>query len=179
MVRKGEQIMEEQKALLKEVASGDYDAADRPFDFVEEGDATALVCESDPAVREKISSILKELQYRITESTMAKDALKAMRFHIFDVVVLNELFDAADPQANSVLLYLEETPMTTRRRFFVALLSPRFRTMDNMAAFSRSVNIVINPQNIDDLGKIIKQGVAENKAFYHVFLETLQKMGRA
>ena len=29
--------MEEEKTLLKEVASG-YDAADRPFDFVEEGE---------------------------------------------------------------------------------------------------------------------------------------------
>jgi len=131
--------MEEGKALFKEVVSEDYDAADRPFDFVEEGDATALVCESDPTLREKISGILKELGYRITESTTAKDALKAMRFHVFDVVVLNELFDATDPQANSVLLYLEEMLMTTRRRFFVALLSARFRTMDNMAAFNRSV----------------------------------------
>jgi CheY-like chemotaxis protein len=171
--------MEEEKTLLKEVASEGYDAADRPFDFVEEGGATVLVCESDPAIREKISGSLMELGYRITAPTMTKDALKAMRFHVFDVVIIDELFDAADPQANSVLLYLEEMPMTTRRRFFVALLSARFRTMDNMAAFNRSVNIVINIKNIDEMGKIIKQGVADNKAFYHVFLETLQKMGKA
>jgi hypothetical protein len=171
--------MEEEKTLLQEVASEGYDAADRPFDFVEEGGATALVCESDPTLREKISDSLKGIGYLITAPTMAKDALKAMRFHVFGVVVLNELFDAADPQANSVLQYLEEMPMATRRRLFVVLLSVRFRTMDNMAAFNRSVNIVINLQNIDEMGKIIKQGVAENKAFYHVFLETLQKMGKA
>ena len=172
-------VVEEEKTLLKEVASEGYDAADRPFDFVEEGGATALVCESDPATREKISGSLVELGYRITVPTMAKDALKAMRFHVFDVVIIDELFDAADPQANNVLLYLEEMPMTTRRRFFVALLSAQFRTMDNMAAFNRSVNIVINLKSIDELGKIITQGVADNKAFYHVFLETLQKMGKA
>ena len=171
--------MKEEKTLLKEVASAGYDAADRPFDFVEEGGATGLVCESDPAVREKISGILMELGYRITAPTIAKDALKAMRFHVFDVVIIDELFDTADPQTNSVLLYLEEMPMTTRRRFFVALLSARFRTMDNMAALNRSVNIVINLKNIDEMGKIIKQGVADNKAFYHVFLETVQKMGKA
>lgn len=171
--------MEEGKTLFKEVVSDDYDAADRPFDFVEEGDATALVCESDPAVREKITAILKELGYLITESTTAKDALKAMRFHVFDVVLLDELFDTADPQANGVLLYLEEMPMTTRRRFFVALLGTRFRTMDNMAAFNRSVNIVINRKDIDEMGKIVKKGIADNKAFYHVFLETLKKMGKA
>ncbi len=170
--------MEEEKTLVNEVASEDYDAADRPFDFVGEGGATALVCESDPAVREKISGSLKDLGYQITEPATAKDALKAMRFHVFDVVVLNERFDVDDPQANSVHRYLEGMAMSTRRRFFVALVSEKFRTMDNMAAFNQSVNIVINLKNIDEAGKIIKQGVADNKAFYHVFQETLQKMGK-
>jgi DNA-binding NtrC family response regulator len=170
--------MEEEKTLLNEVASGDYDAADRPFDFVGEGAETALVCEPDPAVREKITGALKEMGYQITAPETAKDALKAMRFHVFSVVVLNELFDTADPQTNDVLQYLESMAMSTRRRFFVVLISGKYRTMDNMAAFNRSVNIVINLKNIDDTGKIIKQGVADNKAFYHIFQETLQKMGK-
>ena len=170
--------MEEQKTLMNEVASAGYDAADRPFDFVGEGGATALVCESDPAVREKIGSSLKELGYQITAAATTKDALKAMRFHVFDCIVVDELFDTTDPQANSVLQYLEGLAMTTRRRFFVALLSKQLRTMDNMAAFNRSVNIVVNLNSIDDIGTIIKQGVADNRAFYHVFQETLQKMGK-
>jgi hypothetical protein len=170
--------MGEIKTLVNEVASEDYDAADRPFDFVGEGGETALLCESDPAIREKISRCLNDLGYQITEPATAKDALKAMRFHVFDVIVLNERFDAGDPQANSVHRYLEGMAMSTRRRFFVALVSETFRTMDNMAAFHQSVNIVINLKNIDEAGKIIKQGVVDNKAFYHVFQETLQKMGK-
>jgi hypothetical protein len=169
--------MEEEKDLLKEVTSN-YDAADSLFDFVEERGMTALVCESDPAIREKVSRSLEELGYRIMAPTTAKDALKALWFFIFDVVVLSELFDAADPQANSVLNYVQEIPMVTRRRSFVALLGSGFRTMDNMAAFNRSVNIVVNIKSIDVMGKIIKQGVADNKAFYHVFQETLQNMGK-
>ncbi len=135
-----EQVMEEKKSILQEVAS-DYDAADRLFDFVEEKSTTALVCEPDPVIREKISESLKELGYKIMTATTAKDALKALWFFVFDVVVINELFDAADPQADSVLNYLQEMPMATRRRSFVALLNARFRTLDNMAAFNRSVNI--------------------------------------
>ena len=171
--------MEEQKALLNEVAWEGYDAADRPFDFVGEGGATALVCEPDPAVREKICGGLKDLGYQITAPISAKDALKAMRFHVFDVVVANELFDTANPEANDVLQYLENLNMATRRRTFVALVSEKYRTMDNMAAFNRSVNIVINLKSIEDAAKIVKQGVADNRAFYHIFQETLQKMGKA
>jgi len=171
--------MEEDKTLMNQVASEGYDAADLPFDFVGEGGATALVCEPEPDLREKINHGLKEMGYQITMPATAKDALKAMRFHIFDVVVLNELFDTADPQTNGVLRYLENMVMNTRRRFFVALVSDRYRTMDNMTAFNRSVNIVINRKSIDSVGEIIRQGMADNKAFYHVFQETLQKMGKA
>ena len=170
--------MENQETLLNEGVSEGYDAADRLFDFVVEGGATALVCESDPVVREKISDGLKDLDYQITSPEKAKEALKAMRFHVFDVVVVNELFDTADPDANEVLQYLENLNMSTRRRFFVVLVSERYRTTDNMAAFHRSVNLVINLKSIDDTGKIIKQGLADNKAFYHIFQETLQKVGK-
>ena len=83
----------------------------------------------------KISSGIKALGYQVTAPETAKDALKAMRFHVFDVVVVNELFDTANPEANDVLQYLESLNMTTRRRFFVALVSEKYRTMDNMAAF--------------------------------------------
>ena len=173
--------MDEQKEVLNEgVSDGyDYDAADRLFDFMGgEGGLTALVCESDPAVREKISEGLKGLDYQITTPDKAKEALKAMRFHVFDVVVVNELFDTTDPETNEVMLYLENLNMSTRRRFFVILVSDRYRTMDNLAAFNRSVNLIINLKNIEDAGKVIKQGLIDHRAFYHIFQETLQKIGK-
>lgn len=171
--------MEQEKTLLDQAAFEGYDAADLPFDRDGERGATALVCEPDPAFREKIIGGLKERGYRITMPATAADALQALRFHLFDVVVLNERFDAPDPQTNAVLQYLEQMGMTTRRRIFVALVSATYGTMDNMAAYSRSVNVTINRKNIHDAGEIIKRGVAENRAFYHIFRETLRKLGKA
>ena len=171
--------MEDGKSLLNEVAAEGYDAADRPFDFVGEGGETALVCEPDPAVREKISGALREVNYQITEPATAKEAMRYMLFHLYDLVVLNERFDTEDPHANDVLLYLENLATATRRKIFVVLVSGQHRTMDNMAAFNRSVNLILNLKNIDETGKIIKRGVSDNAAFYHVFRETLQKMGKA
>jgi DNA-binding NtrC family response regulator len=170
--------MNKDKTLFNQVASASYDPADRPFDFVGRGGKTALVCEPDPALREKINDRLRAKGYQITLPATARDALKAMRFHIFDVVVINELFDTTDPQNNDILQYLESTVMSIRRRFLVALVSDRYRTKDNMAAFNRSVNIIINRNSIDDIGEIIEQGVADHRAFYLVFQETLRKMGK-
>ena len=169
--------MEEEKSLLNEVAAGNYDASDRPFDFVEADAATALICEPDGTIREKLSSAAKNMGYQTTEAASTKDALKSMRFHLYNMVIVNENFDIQGGR-NEVLVYLETLAMSTRRQIFVALVTDKYRTMDNMAAFNKSVNVVINLKNMDDAGTILKGAVADNSAFYHVMQETLKKMGR-
>ncbi|HOF05277.1 MAG TPA: hypothetical protein PK175_04865 [Syntrophales bacterium] len=171
--------MEEHKSLASDVAAGNYNASDMPFDFVEEGVQTALICEMDAAVREKIVAAMNAAGYRTTEVTSAREALKKNRFHVYDVVVINERFDTDNPDANDVLVYFEALPMVTRRRSFIVLLTERFRSSDNMAAFNRSVNLVVNLKNVDDFAAIFKRGFADHTAFYHVFLETLKKKGKA
>jgi len=171
--------MEEKDTLLDELDAYTYDAADKPFDFIEDEGETALICESDPELKEKINKAMTEQGYMITEAVSAKDALKKMRFHTYDVVVIDERFDATSPDENNVLQYLENMAMVTRRNIFVALLTERFRSMDNMAAFNNSVNLVINMKNIDDAGTILKRGTSDNAAFYRVFKDTLRKMGKA
>ena len=168
--------MEDDKTLSKE-ESYEYDASDRPFDFVEVGIGTALVCESDLAAREKISSVLREMGYQIKEPVSMKDAFRNMRFHIYDVVILNENFDTENPDTSIVLNSLANLNVGTRRQIFVALLSRRFRTMDNMTAFNKSVNVIVNMKNIDDIGIILRRSFADNAAFYQVFKETLKKKG--
>ncbi len=170
--------MEEEKTLLNEEDSYEYDASDKPFDFVEVGIGTALVCESDPAAREKISSALRLMGYQITQPDSIKDAVKNMRFHIYDVVVVNENFDTENPDTNIVLNSLANLNVGTRRQIFVAMLSGRFRSMDNMTAFNKSVNVIVNMKNIDDISGILKRSITDNTAFYHVFKEALKKKWR-
>jgi hypothetical protein len=104
--------------------------------------------------------------------------LKRMRFHAFDLVVLNEHFDAADPDRNSVLRYLERMPMATRRHLFLVLISNRFRTMDPMVAFNKSVNLVVNTKDLGALEKILKRGLSDNENFYRPFKEGLARIGK-
>ena len=169
---------ETEKTIFDEVVSGAYDASQKPFDFVEEGVETALLCETDPAILPKIKIALENMGYHTTEAQSALDALKQMRFHVFDVLVLNEKFDTHDPDENNVLKYLKELSMDVRRNIFVALITDRFRTMDNMAAFHESVNMVVNLNNINEIEKILKSGITDNTIFYRVFKESLTKIGR-
>jgi hypothetical protein len=71
------------------------------------------------------------------------------------------------------LIYLERMLMETRRNIYVTLITSRFRTMDYMIAFQKSVNMVLNIRNIDDFDKIIQRGMADFGLFYKVFKESL------
>ena len=173
-----ENRMDDEKTLHDSVASEVYDASQKPFDFIEEGKETALICESDSALREKISTILMEDNYLVTNPESAREALINMRFHVYQLIVVNENFDDEDPDKNSVLKYLESLAMNIRRDVFVVLLSEKLRTNDSMTAFNKSVNLIVNSSNIADIEGIIKHGMAEHEHFYSVFKESMQKLGR-
>jgi predicted Zn finger-like uncharacterized protein len=169
----------EAKVSLNEVDTSAYNPADRPFDFVEEEGKTALVCEQHPLLKKPIIENLEQLEYQITVAENARDALKRMRYHVYDIVVVDEDFDTDNPETNGVLIYLERLGMAVRRNMFVAMISNGHRTMDNMTAFLRSVNLIINTKNMEDFGKIMSRGLTDHLSFYRVFREKLKETGRA
>jgi hypothetical protein len=118
------------------------------------------------------------MDYQITIAESARDALKRMRYHVYDLIVINESFDTRNPESNGVLIYLERLAMSVRRDIFVAMISNRYRTMDNMMAFNASVNLIVNIKNIDDIGKILSRSITDTEMFYRVYKETLKESGR-
>ncbi len=158
---------------FEEESTEEYPSNDKPFDFIEEEGNTALICESDPKVREKIKKVLEILEYYVTEPENSREALKKMRYHTYDLIVVNELFDTRNPDQNGILIYLERLNMAVRRQMFITLITSRFRTMDQMAAFQKSVNIIVNLTNIVDFDKILRRALADNDLFYRIFREQL------
>ncbi len=128
----------------KEFYTDTSDDAEKPFDFIEEEGNTALVCEQDPDIRKKVIDALDIMEYHITVAESGRDALKKMRYYVYDLIVINETFTSDSLESNMVMLFLERLPMTIRRNTFVIMMSPRFRTLDRMLAFRYSVHIIIN-----------------------------------
>jgi CheY-like chemotaxis protein len=144
------------------------DSAGRPFDFIEEDTKTVLICKTEVESRKQVVSMLEQLDYRITEAETARDALRRMRYHAYDMVVIDEAFDSRDAESNGVLLYIRQMHMETRRNLFVVLFSEAERTMDKLAAFRHSVNLVIHPKDLKFMNKLLVRGIAENETFYRM-----------
>jgi len=162
----------------KEFYTDTSDNAENAFDFIEEEGNTALVCEQNPDIRKKVIAALDIMEYHITVAENGRDALKKMRYHVYDLIVINETFNSDSPDSNMVILYLERLPMSIRRNTFVIMISARFHTMDRILAFRYSVHIILNSKNIDDFGKIISRGLTDNELFYQVFNESLKTVKR-
>ena len=43
---------------------------------------------------------------------------------------------------------------------------------------NKSVNLIINVKNIEDIGKILSRGITDNEYFYRVFKESLKETGK-
>jgi len=147
-----------------------------PFEFLEEGAKTVLLCETDSGHKAKIKEIVEKMNYHILESSSPRDTLKQMRFRDFDLVILNELFGTRDPEMNHVLKYLSQLNMINRRNMFVLLISERLRTGDNMIAMNKSVNMIINVKDMDRLDKLLELAISENERFYRIFKEAFKKI---
>jgi predicted Zn finger-like uncharacterized protein len=150
-----------------------YETSEKPFDFIEEEGKIALICESDTVIREGIVRALELLEYNVTEVADNREALRNLRYKLYDLVVVDEYFGTKDPERNGVLIYLERLHMDVRRNMFVTLISDRFRTMDYMMAFCKSVNLIMNKKNIEDVEKILSRNISEYEMFYRIYKETL------
>ncbi|PIE70079.1 MAG: hypothetical protein CSA22_09720 [Deltaproteobacteria bacterium] len=157
----------------------DSDAAGDAFSFIEEEGKAALLCESDPERRKEIKRILHIMEYHVTEMDNIRDALKLLRYNIYDMVVINEHFDSKNPDTNGILIFLNRMSMDARRQTFVVLLTKRFRTMDNMMTFNRSVNLIVNLKNMNQFDVILGRGLTENQIFYQTFKDKLKHAGKA
>jgi len=171
--------MTEEKPAASAPVDDDVDYAGRPFGYLEPGSKTAMVCEQDASIREKISAQFKTNNFVVMEPPTFKEALQHMRYNTFDVIVLDEDFDAGTGGGNNFLNHITGLPMNIRRKTCVALLSSTLDTMDNMRAYNKSVNFIINKSGVDNAASILKRGIADNDEFYHEFKEAIRKSGKA
>ncbi len=170
-----EELMQE--ALADEPASSE-DLMRESFEMARLGGKTALLCEPHTAARDSLKATLEAMNYFTVEAEDTRHALRRMRYHLFDLVVINENFDATDPDANGVLIYLRYAEMNVRRHMFVVMLTKRFRTLDQLTALSKSVNLIINTRHIDNLQDILSRSMDDNERFYDVYTTSMKKLGK-
>ncbi len=152
-------------------------AYDSPLEVLEEGARSALVCVDEPERLKAVKEALEDLNYYSSVASSVKEALSKLRYNQYDLVMLDEEFCGETAENNTVLRYLQPMPMSTRRSIFVTLISSQVKTLDNLIAFAKSVNAVINSGDIQKVKLVLERAMADHRRFYKVYLNSIDALG--
>ncbi len=163
---------------FEESASDTFGVGDSAFNFTEEEGNSALVCEPDKTIRKKIIETLEKMDFHASTVKSIRDAIKKLRYTTYDIIILNEEFNTRDPDQNGLLVYFSRLEMSARRNVYIVMMTKRFRTMDLMTTFHKSVDLIVNFNNMDDFDKILLKALNDHDIFYRVFKESLKATGQ-
>ena len=146
------------------------------MDFFELGDKTSLIC-TDSGTTESVRATLKQCGYKSHMAETPEAAIERLRYTPYDVLVVHENFAGSSLRSNTLLGHLASLPMGQRRRSFVVLIGPSFKTLDAMQAFGQSVHVVVNPTDVPNLAAILRKSTAEFELLYKVYRDTVAAQG--
>lgn len=152
-------------------------AYDSPLEVLEEGAMSALVCVDEPERLKAVKEALDDLNYYSSVASSVKEALSKLRYNQYDLVMLDEEFCGESADNNTILRYLQPMPMSTRRNIFLMLISNQIRTLDNLMAFTKSVNAVINVSDAQKVKLVLERAMADHRRFYKVYRDLVQVIG--
>jgi CheY-like chemotaxis protein len=138
----------------------------------------ALVCEDAPERQAIIKAALEQIGFAMLAVKNADEAVERMRRDVYELVILDEQYQGATPLDNPVLAAIRGMTMAQRRWMFVALVGREFKTFDNAMAFARSVNVVVNVNDLPHFPAILKKGITEHVEFYRAFRQVLTDAGK-
>jgi hypothetical protein len=173
--------LEKDLASIKEEfeeAGLEYEEDTGPLDLLEEGASLALVLDGNETNVMEINSALEELSYKSILPSSIGEAMGKLRFHHFDLIFLSDGFDGQDLERSAVIHYLNHLSMSIRRKIFLVLSSEKLKTLDNMMAFAKSANLVVNPDDLHNLPLILKKAISDHERFYKIFADTLKEVGK-
>ncbi|HEU4371091.1 MAG TPA: hypothetical protein VFV05_22965 [Methylomirabilota bacterium] len=138
----------------------------------------ALVCEDAPERQAVIRAALEQVDFAMLPVKNAEEAIGRMRRDVYELVVIDEQYQGATPLDHPILSVLRTMPMSQRRWMFVVLVGREFKTFDNAMAFARSVNVVVNVNDLPHLPAILKKGITDHVEFYRTFRQVLTDAGK-
>ena len=138
----------------------------------------ALVCEDAPERHAVIKAALEQVGFAILPVKNADEAVQRLRRDVYELVIVDEQYQGATPLDNPVLAALRTLAMSQRRWMFVVLVGRQFKTFDNAMAFARSVNVVVNVNDLPHLPAILKKGITDHVEFYRTYRQVLTEAGK-
>ncbi|HEY4416176.1 MAG TPA: hypothetical protein VGO57_10825 [Verrucomicrobiae bacterium] len=146
------------------------------FDFVSKSDKPALIAFSTPEWLDTAKASLQELGYKVHTAATHSDFLVRFSATHYQLILVEERFNANTFEENSTLTALQAMPIGQRRHATILLVGESFQTFTPMEAFKHSVHAVINSSELFLLNQLVEKAVADNHAFLHTYREVQTRL---
>ncbi len=139
------------------------------------GALTALICIGASSAQRTVSTQLVELNYKVHLGLFEEDISLKLATYSYNVVVVEESFGRCKPAENPIVREITRRSGAARRAHLVVLLSRDVPTNDASSAFARSVDLVVNLEDLPNLKPILRRAVSEHAELYTPFLDAIRQ----
>jgi len=128
-----------------------------------------LLCFANPDLRNEITSSFNDLTYEVIAVEKTDSAINAMQDAKVDVLILDPNFDQEERGYETMMRYVSDLHPKERRRFYVVVVSPHYKTLDGRAAFIAGANLVVNSADASTLQSILERSIRDFNELYKLF----------
>jgi hypothetical protein len=136
-----------------------------------EGLKSALVAYDDEEVQNHLQEKLTNMGFKVSVAVNLRDAAKQLKFASFNVVIIQENYYGATLKNNQLLKAIQGMEVRTRHKMFIGMIGPSFTSLDDLLAFSLSLDTVINTRDIDDVERLLISAIAHVNKFFAAYNE--------
>ena len=148
------------------------------YDLLTLSDKPALLGISTLEWQARVLATLDSMGYKVHAAQSHDDFINRFTQYQYQVTVVEEMFDCANPQENRSLAFVQNLPMNLRRHSVIMLLGDTFQTMHAMQAFQQSVHVVINSADFDNLEGVFQKVIADNNTFLAPYRQVQERINQ-
>jgi hypothetical protein len=134
-------------------------------------DRTVLLAVQSLWVNPLVKSIEEEGGHPIAVNSV-EEAFSFLQFEQPEFFILSENFTNDDSTPNPLPGFVQDMPTSQRREIFIVWVGSNLKSGDMLSAFSHSVNLVLQPEQLQEVTKMIKKSWCQWKDLYQVFLQS-------
>jgi hypothetical protein len=135
-----------------------------------EGKAILLALEPS-SLNELVNPPLIEAGMEVMIAASLEDAIRRLTISAPEFLLLAEGFGTRQPHLNPMLNFIAKLPTPSRQTLIVAWVGASVKTRDYLTAFALSVNLVIHPDYLMDIIRMLTESRQEYLDLFGVYLQ--------
>ncbi len=132
---------------------------------------TILLALEPSSLNELVIPPLSEAGMAVKIAASLEDAIHRLTVSEPEYLLLAEGFGTRQPHLNPLLNFIAKLPAPSRRNLFVTWVGASVKTRDYLSAFALSVNLVIHPDYLMDIVRLLVESRQEYLDLFEVYLQ--------